>query len=125
MLSPENVVELEDVRNSMGLKRLRNHSEKTVKGKVFVIFMALILLTKLRRMVQSTEPKDRKYWDERDFLEQVTTYTRIHFKGKYKDVYYVPTASQRFAFDFFNITYSYKGVVHNAVSEATVQASSS
>ncbi len=115
-------VNFDDVKNSMDLKRLRNHSEKTVKGKVFVIFIALILLTKLRRMVQSTEPKDRKYWNEKDFLEKVTTYTRIHFKGKYKDVYTVPTASQRFAFDFFNITYSYKGVVHNAASEATVKA---
>ncbi len=73
----------------------------------------LILLTQLRRIVQGTAPKDRKYWSERDFLEKVSSYTRIHFEGKYKDVYSVPTASQRFAFDFFNLPYSFKGHSYN------------
>ena len=107
-------VNFDDVKNSMDLRRLRNHSEKTVKGKLFVIFIALILLTQLRKDVQKTPMKDRHYWSERDFLEKVASYTRIHFESKYKDVYSVPTAAQRFVFDYMGIPYYYKGNVRNA-----------
>ena len=107
-------VNFDDVKNSMDLRRLRNHSEKTVKGKLFVIFIALILLTQLRKDVQKTPMKDRHYWSERDFLEKVASYTRIHFENKYKDVYSVPTAAQRFVFDYMGIPYYYKGNVRNA-----------
>ena len=107
-------VNFDDVKNSMDLRRLRNHSEKTVKGKLFVIFIALILLTQLRKDVQKTPMRDRHYWSERDFLEKVASYTRIHFESKYKDVYSVPTAAQRFVFDYMGIPYYYKGNVRNA-----------
>ncbi|MDY6343817.1 MAG: hypothetical protein SPL79_05950 [Sphaerochaetaceae bacterium] len=111
-------VNFDDVKNSMDLKRLRNHSEKTVKGKIFVIFIALILPTQLRKTVQKTPMKDRHYWNERDFLERVASYTRIHFEGKYKDVFTVPTVAQRLVFDLLEIPYSYKGVMHNVEKES-------
>ena len=106
-------VNLDDVKNSMDLRRMRNHSERTIKGKIFVIFIALILLTKLRVMVQSTPQKDRHYWTERDFLEKVASFSKVHFEGKYKDVYSVPTSSQRFVFDKLEIPYTYKGKMFN------------
>lgn len=73
-------VNFDDVKNSMDLRRMRNHSERTIKGKIFVIFIALILLTKLRVMVQSTPQKDRHYWTERDFLEK----RGFIFKGTFR-----------------------------------------
>ena len=106
-------VNFDDVKNSMDLRRMRNHSERTIKGKIFVIFIALILLTKLRVMVQSTPQKDRHYWTERDFLEKVASFSKVHFEGKYKDVYSVPTSSQRFVFDKLEIPYTYKGKMFN------------
>lgn len=106
-------VNFDDVKNSMDLKRMRNHSEKTVRGKIFVIFIALILLTQLRNMVRKTPAKERHYWTERDFLEKVASYTRVHFDGRYKDVFTVPTASQRFVFDFMGIPYVYKDIEYN------------
>ena len=101
-------VNFDDVKNAEDMRRLRNHNERTIKGKMFVVFIALILLTKLRMEVRKVEPKDRHYWSERDFLEKVDTYTRIHFEGRYKDVYTIPTAAQRDIFDFFNLEYYYK-----------------
>ncbi len=104
-------VSFDDVKNAEDMRRMRNHNEKTIKGKMFVVFIALILLTKLRMEVQRVPPKERHYWSEREFLEKVDTYTRIHFENKYKDVYTVPTAAQRDIFDFFKLEYSHKG--HN------------
>lgn len=111
-------VSFDDVKNAEDMRRMRNHNEKTIKGKMFVVFIALILLTKLRMEVQKVEPKERHYWSERDFLEKVDTYTRIHFENKYKDVYTIPTAAQRDIFDFFNLEYCHKGHSINAKQTA-------
>lgn len=110
-----NDVELgfDDVKNSMDLKRMRNHTEKTIKGKIFVTFIALILLTQLRETVKKIPLKERRYWSEHEFLEKVASYTKVHFEHKYKDVYSIPTASQRLVFDLLGLKYTYKGVTHN------------
>lgn len=111
-------VSFDDVKNAEDMRRMRNHNEKTIKGKMFVVFIALILLTKLRMEVQKVAPKERHYWSERDFLEKVDTYTRIHFANKYKDVYTIPTAAQRDIFDFFKLEYCHKGHSVNAKQTA-------
>lgn len=97
------------------MKRLRNHSEATIKGKIFIVFIALILLTQLRNDIQKIKPKDRHYWSEREFLDRVANYTKVHFYNKYKDVFTVPTKMQRDIFDMMGLEYSYKGEKHNAI----------
>ena len=101
----------DDIKNSMDMRRMRNHTEKTIKGKVFVVFIALVLLTQLRMMVQKIPLKERKYWSEYEFLEKVASYTKVHFANKYKDVYTIPTANQRLAFDLLDIDYQGKKTV--------------
>ena len=117
-------VNFDDVKNAEDMRRMRNHNEKTIKGKMFVVFIALILLTKLRMEVQKVAPKERHYWSERDFLEKVDTYTRIHFENRYKDVYTIPTAAQRDIFDFFKLEYCYKGQEVNAKSAKSADTKS-
>ena len=106
-----NRVELyfDDEKNLLDLRRLKNHNEQTIKGKIFVTFVSLIILTQLRKMVNAVEEKKRKYWSEHDMLRKVETYAKVHFEGKYKDVYTTPTAAQRLVFDIFGIPYTYKG----------------
>ena len=87
---------------------------------LFVVFTALILLTKLRMEVQKVEPKQRHYWSERDPLEKVDTYTRIHFENKYKDVYTKPTVAQRDIFDFFELECCYKKNIVNSRLPVTI-----
>lgn len=105
----------DDVKNSADMKRLRNHSEATIKGKIFIIFIALVLLTQLRNDIQKIKPKDRHYWSEREFLDRVANYTKVHFFNRYKDVFTVPTKMQRDIFDMMGLEYSYKGKKHNAI----------
>jgi len=106
-----NGVELyfDDEKNLLDLRRLKNHNEQTIKGKIFVTFISLILLTQLRKMVNAVEKKKRRYWSEHDMLRKVETYAKVHFEGKYKDVYTTPTSAQRLVFDIFGIHYTYKG----------------
>lgn len=102
-----NGVELyfDDEKNLLDLRRLKNHNEQTIKGKIFVTFVSLIILAQLRKMVKAVEAKKRRYWSEHDMLRKVETYAKVHFEGKYKDVYTTPSAAQRLVFDIFGITY--------------------
>jgi transposase len=106
-----NGVELyfDDEKNLLDLRRLKNHSEQTIKGKIFVTFISLIILARLRKMVDQIDKKKRKHWSEQDMLRKVETYARVHFEGKYKDVYSTPTAAQRLVFDLLEIPYTFKG----------------
>ena len=106
-----NGVELyfDDEKNLLDLRRLKNHNDQTIRGKVFVTFVSLIILAHLRKTVDAVDKKKRKYWSEHDILRKVETYAAIRFEGKYKDVYSTPTASQRLIFDIFHIPYAFKG----------------
>jgi transposase len=106
-----NGVELyfDDEKNLLDLRRLKNHNDQTIRGKVFVTFVSLIILAHLRKTVDAVDKKKRKYWSEHDMLRKVETYAAIRFKGKYKDVYSTPTQAQRLIFDIFQIPYTFKG----------------
>jgi transposase len=114
-----NGVELyfDDEKNLLDLRRLKNHNEQTIKGKIFVTFVSLIILARLRKMVDQVDKKKRKYWSEHDMLRKVETYAKVHFEGKYKDVYTTPTSAQRLVFDIFGIPYTFKGKVSTSESE--------
>jgi transposase len=114
-----NGVELyfDDEKNLLDLRRLKNHNEQTIKGKIFVTFISLIILARLRKMVDQVDKKKRKYWSEHDMLRKVETYAKVQFEGKYKDVYTTPTSAQRLVFDIFGIPYTFKGKDSTSESE--------
>ena len=106
-------ISFDDLKNMLDLRRLRNHNEKTVKGKVFCNFLALIILSQLRKTVNKIPKKERKYWSEHDMLDKVDSFAKIHFSGKYKDVYTTATAAQRTIFNLLGIEFQYKDKVYN------------
>jgi len=73
--------------------------------------------SRLRKMVNQIDKKKRKHWSEQDMLRKVETYARVHFEGKYKDVYSTPTAAQRLVFDLLEIPYTFKGKGNTARRE--------
>ena len=68
-------------------------------------------------MVDQVDKKKRKYWSEHDMLRKVETYAKVHFEGKYKDVFTTPTSAQRLVFDIFGIPYTFKGKDNTSESE--------
>lgn len=99
----------DDLKNVCDLNRLRSHSSATITGKIFINFIALILLSSLKKTISKIEEKDRHYWSASDMLDKVETYSKVHFMGKYKDTYSTPTLKQRQVFDILGIKYTYKG----------------
>ena len=108
----------DDLKNVCDLNRLRSHSSATITGKIFINFIALILLSSLKRTVSKIEEKDRHYWSASDMLDKVETYSKVHFVGKYKDAFSTPTLKQRQVFDILGIKYTYKGEEQNAEPKA-------
>lgn len=108
----------DDLKNVCDLNRLRCHSSATITGKIFINFVALILLSSLKRTVSKIEEKDRHYWSASDMLDKVETYSKVHFIGKYKDAYSTPTLKQRQVFDLLGIKYIYKGEEQNCEPQA-------
>jgi hypothetical protein len=71
---------------------------------LFVQFIALILLTELKKMIAENQSQLSKYGtNHRQILKRVASYSRVKFKGKYKDLYSVPTKAQELIFSAFGI----------------------
>jgi len=98
----------DDLKNVCDLNRLRSHNGATITGKIFINFIALILLSSLKRTVAKIEEKDRYYWSAADMLDKVETYSKVHFVGKYKDSWSTPTLKQRQVFEILGVKYVYK-----------------
>ena len=111
-------LDFDDLKNVCDLNRLRSHSSATITGKIFINFIALILLSSLKRTVSKIEEKGRHYWSAADMLDKVETYSKVHFVGKYKDAFSTPTLKQRQVFDILGIKYVYKGEEKNCEPQA-------
>jgi hypothetical protein len=101
------------MKNLMDCNRIRVHSDDVMQGRIFINFLAMIVVNELKRFIAAIPAKERKYWNYQRILHKVATYSRIHYKGKYKDVFSVPTKSQRLIFDLFGIKYNWKGKMVN------------
>ena len=70
-------------------------------------------MNELKQAIASIPAKNRNYWNLKMILHKVATYSRIHYRGKYKDVFSVPTKAQRMIFDLFDIKYEWRGKLIN------------
>ena len=94
----------DDLKNTLDCNRLRVHTKPAMQGRLFVQFIALILLTELKKMIAENQSQLSKYGtNHRQILKRVASYSRVKFKGKYKDLYSVPTKAQELIFTAFGI----------------------
>jgi transposase len=94
----------DDLKNELDMMRLRTHRQETMSGRIFTHFIALIILQQLRLiMEESGLTKKMRNLSVRTMLNKVSPYSRIHFKGKYKDIYSTMTKSQRTIFTAFGL----------------------
>jgi transposase len=71
----------DDLKNALDMRRLRMHSIETVDGRLFVQFIALILMSELRRAMR--ESKLIEWYTVRELLLEMDPLTKINYKGKY------------------------------------------
>ncbi|MEI6386652.1 MAG: transposase [Spirochaetota bacterium] len=83
----------DDLKNVLDMKRLRMHSIETVDGRLFVQFIALILMSELRRAMR--ESKLIEWYTVRELLLEMDPLTKIRYEGKYGLILTEVTKPQR------------------------------
>lgn len=97
----------DDLKNTLDCNRLRVHTKAAMQGRLFIQFIALILLTELKKIIQENQKEIAKYGsNHRQILSRIASYSRVKFKGKYKDLYTSPTKGQEAIFTAFGINFS-------------------
>jgi hypothetical protein len=91
----------DDLKNALDMKRLRMHSIETVDGRLFVQFIALILMSALRQAMRAE--KLMKKYTVRELLLEMDSLTKIHYDGKYGIILTELTKSQREILTLLNI----------------------
>jgi hypothetical protein len=83
----------DDLKNSLDMKRLRMHSSATVDGRLFIQFIALILISALRK--QMRESGLIEHYTVRELLREMETLTKVNYSGKYGHILTELTKPQR------------------------------
>jgi len=83
----------DDLKNQLDMKRLRMHSSRATDGRLFVQFIALILMSALRKEMRKS--KLIEHYTVRELLNEMETLTKITYSGKYGHILTEVTKPQR------------------------------
>jgi len=83
----------DDLKNSLDMKRLRMHTSATVDGRLFVQFIALILISAIRKELRASELIEK--YTVRELLQEMKTLTKVKYSGKYGYILTEITKAQR------------------------------
>jgi transposase len=90
-----------DLKNQLDMKRLRVHRSPMMKGRLFIQFVAMILLSQIRNVLR--EQKELASYTARGLLKEMESLTTIHYSGTYKDKHSEVTKRQREILAAFNL----------------------
>jgi transposase len=104
--------QFDDMKNDLDMERLRTHGPDTMRGRVFVQFLALVLCAQIRTMLddawakRADVPKDvrlsRRY-PLSEMMLRLGSFRQTSFSGKHSNVVSAPTKAQREIFTAFGI----------------------
>ena len=83
----------DDLKNQLDMKRLRMHHSVTVDGRLFVQFIALILMSALRDKMRKSGLTAK--YTVRGLLLEMETLTKVKYSGKYGHILTEVTKAQR------------------------------
>ena len=92
----------DDLKNTLDLKRLRVHSAERMKSRLFIQFIALILLSQIRKVLR--DKLAGKGYSVKSLLWELESLTTIHYSGKYKNKLSELTRAQKDIFAAFEIS---------------------
>jgi transposase len=91
----------DDLKNQLDLKRLRMHSSGRMSSRIFVQFIALILLSQIQKTMRESTLSER--YSPKLLLGEMEALTRINYTGRYKDITSEVSKSQREILEAFSI----------------------
>jgi transposase len=105
----------DDLKNELDMNRMRVHNSDTMRGRVLVQFLALILTSQIRATLgdawarRDEFPKDARLsrrYSLRELMLRLGSYRKTRFSGKYGEVVSTPTKAQREIFTAFGLVIS-------------------
>lgn len=91
----------DDLKNSLDLKRLRVHDQFAMKGRLFLQFIALIIMAGIRKVMSDSRLSDNHTMPE--IINNMKSLQKIRLEGHRKAVYTKPTKFQREILDAFGV----------------------
>jgi transposase len=74
----------DDLKNSLDMKRLRIHSSATMDSRLFIQFLALILISRIRTVAAvAKQNKEMRLMTVREIMEAMECIVRITYSGRY------------------------------------------
>ena len=91
----------DDLKNNLDMKRLRIHSSEAMDSRLFIQFLALILVSRLRMVAKSD--KVLQYKSVREIMEAMESIVQITYSGRYGKTISETGPLQRAIIEAFNI----------------------
>jgi hypothetical protein len=91
----------DDLKNELDMRRLRVHGSKRMKSRLFIQFLAMILLAAIRKRMRETELANK--YSVTQLLWELESLTTIYYSGRYKNKLSEVTKAQREIFEAFNV----------------------
>ena len=92
----------DDLKNGLDMKRLRIHSATAMDSRLFLQFLALILICRIRNTTR--EDRILRNLTVREVMEEMETLTRITYSNRYGQVYTETSPIQRNIMEAFKLT---------------------
>jgi transposase len=92
----------DDLKNMLDMKRLRIRSSQAMDARLFIQFIALILLSRVRAIAK-TDVKT-KYLTVREVMENMETLVKIRYSGRYGSIITEPDPLQREIMRVFEVS---------------------
>ena len=93
----------DDLKNGLDMKRLRVHSSETMDSRLFIQFLSLILISRMR--MKSKEDKKLQYMSVREIIEAMERVVQITYSGRYGSTISEIDPLQRNIIDLFGIDF--------------------
>ena len=93
-------------KNDLNGDRITDHKLESYEGKMFVLFIALVILTRLKSNLAQNKTNNKvlkRLKTYSQLLFRMSTLAKVSFKGKYNPIYSTPTKLQREIIDTFNL----------------------
>jgi transposase len=92
----------DDLKNALDMNRLRMHTSQTVDARLFIQFIALILLTKTRCIAK--QHPSIKHLGVREIFEKMETIVEVTYSGRYGKIITEVDPLQRDIIDAFGVS---------------------
>jgi transposase len=104
--------QFDDMKNDLELHRVRTHGQDTMRGRVFVQFLAFVLTAQIRvdlscawarRMEVPEADRLARHYSLAELMMRLGTYRQTRFSDRYGKVVSAPTRAQRSIFKAFDV----------------------